>query len=87
MELTRAPYSDPLTLRERLAVKRDLATYDARKFIHTGFWQWLAHRLPRRLVYFAYIRVMAHAWAEVGNKHPDEIGYQEACERWMGTDL
>lgn len=25
------------------------------------FWFWLAHRLPRKLVYFAAIRLMAHA--------------------------
>lgn len=59
--------------------------YDFWRWRTTGLWQSLAHKLPRRIAYFAYIRVMAHAWADAGNKHPDELTVQETCERWEQT--
>jgi len=39
--------------------------------------------LPRRLVFWCYIRVMAHATSgPYGIYHPDEVTYKQACERW-----
>lgn len=82
MELTREPYSEPLTLRERVAVTRYGIKHDVRTFWRNGLWERLAQRMPRRLAYFAFVRVMAHAWSDAKHKEPNDITYQEACERW-----
>ncbi len=47
------------------------------------FYQWLANRLPRKLVYFAYIRL--HAAATTGkysHRCPDEVDWSEALKAW-----
>jgi hypothetical protein len=51
------------------------------------FFEWfaikLAWMLPRRVAFWAMIRVASHArsgpW---GNEHPDSIGYKEMHDRW-----
>lgn len=55
----------------------------ARKF--EALQVWLVWRLPRRLVYWAVIRVWAHATtATPAWQHdtPDSIGWNEALKRW-----
>lgn len=49
------------------------------------FWLWLAGRLPRRLVYWAAIRL----WAEATHKGPwspdgddPSMPFSVACQRW-----
>jgi hypothetical protein len=79
---TRRPYTEPYTLRERLMIRFTGAKYDWRAFWRNGLWQWIAHWLPRRIAYFAMIRVMAHAWAKAGNKTPNELTYEEVCRYW-----
>lgn len=81
--MQRVAFTEPFTIRERMSIKWAFARYDVRRFIESGLWQKLAHLLPRRIAYFAYIRVVAHAWAQVGNKHPDELNYGETCDLWM----
>lgn len=47
------------------------------------FCWWLAWRLPERVVYFAFMRLWAHAttgpWGDVG---PDSVTWSQACDRW-----
>lgn len=46
-------------------------------------WMWLVWRLPRRLIYFAVIRVWAHGtMGQYGNTRPDDLGWNEALKRW-----
>lgn len=45
--------------------------------------QWLAWRLPRRLAYWAFIRVHSHATCTVyRDKSPDEITWVQAAAAW-----
>jgi len=47
------------------------------------FWLWLAHRLPRKLVYYASIRLMAHATTgDYSYTVVPELTIMEALERW-----
>ena len=48
------------------------------------FWQWLAFRLPRRLAYWAAIRVGAYATSgpQYGTTVVPELTYMEALRRW-----
>jgi hypothetical protein len=46
-------------------------------------WQWLAWRLPRGLVYWCAIRVMAHATTgRYGTTVVPELPAMEALSRW-----
>lgn len=43
----------------------------------------LSRLLPRRLAYWCYIRVIAHATTgKFGNTHPDEATFGVASRRW-----
>jgi hypothetical protein len=45
---------------------------------------WIAWRLPKRVVLWAFIRVAAHATTgKYGNTHPDSIGYKDMHDRWV----
>lgn len=47
------------------------------------FVMWLAWRLPRRLAYWAAIRVAAHATTgEYGTTDPNELNVMDALDRW-----
>lgn len=47
------------------------------------FWWWLAWRLPRRLVYLAFIRLWAHGTTgQWGDQHPGLMTFDEASKRW-----
>lgn len=82
-DIARTPWTEPLTTRERIDVLVTGKKYDVRRWWKSGLWRWIAHRLPRRLALFVYIRVMAEAWAAT-NKSPDEITYEEAYKIWEG---
>jgi len=47
-------------------------------------YQKLAYLIPSRLVYFCYIRLMAHATTtdEGCKMTPDEMGFSKAAELW-----
>jgi hypothetical protein len=47
-------------------------------------YQKIAFLLPRRLVYFCYIRFMGHATSTGEGKKitPDEMTFSKACELW-----
>lgn len=50
-------------------------------------WQWLANKLPKRLVYFAVIRVWAHGTTGTfGATQPIELTVDEAIRRWPGNE-
>lgn len=47
------------------------------------FWMWLAWRLPRRLVYWAYIRVAAEATTEAfPDRTPFEVSLMDGLKAW-----
>lgn len=51
-----------------------------------NFWQWLANRLPKKLCYFAYIRIHAHATCtEYRNYTPNEVTWDMALKCWENT--
>jgi hypothetical protein len=43
---------------------------------------WLAWRLPKKLVMWCNVRVMANATVVYSDKQPDEITYSMAAEAW-----
>lgn len=47
-------------------------------------YQWVAYRLPQRLVYFVFIRFWANATTidEGRNMTPDEMTWTKAIELW-----
>ena len=58
--------------------------YQLREWWHTKLPQWAAHKLPRRIAFFAYVRVHAHATQSPGltDRTPYEIDWHEAMEAW-----
>jgi hypothetical protein len=49
------------------------------------FWSWLAWRLPKRLVYWAAIRLIANATqGKYSNQVVPELKILDALERWEG---
>jgi hypothetical protein len=47
------------------------------------FWQWVAARLPKRLVYFASIRLIAYATTgKYGTTIVPELSAMDALQRW-----
>jgi hypothetical protein len=51
--------------------------------LSTRFARWLAWRLPRQVVLWAMIRVVAHATTgKWGHEYPGSIGYKEMHDRW-----
>lgn len=43
----------------------------------------VAWKLPRKVVYWAYVRVMAHATSgPYGMEDVDRVSYSDACKRW-----
>jgi hypothetical protein len=46
-------------------------------------WRWLAWMLPRKLVYWAAIRLMGHAtMGQYGETDPNDLPVMEALHRW-----
>ena len=46
-------------------------------------WMWLAYRLPRRAVYFAAVRLVAHATTgKYSNTVVPELTAMDALTRW-----
>lgn len=52
--------------------------------IVNDFYQWIADKIPKRLVYFCFIRFMAYATThgEGTRMTPDEITFSKAIEIW-----
>jgi hypothetical protein len=48
------------------------------------FYQWVADKLPKKLVYFCYIRFMAYVTThgEGERMTPNEIGFSKAVDIW-----
>lgn len=50
------------------------------------FWQWLSHRLPKKLAYFCVIRVVAYATSgQYGNELVPELKALDAIKRFGDT--
>lgn len=48
-----------------------------------NFYLWLVGLLPRNIVYWAAIRLAAHATTgQFGNEGPDDVSVIEALRRW-----
>jgi hypothetical protein len=43
---------------------------------------WIAFRLPRKVVLYAYVRLIAWATSRYPDKTPDEITYVMGCVAW-----
>lgn len=53
---------------------------------HEKFWFWLAWRLPKKLVYFAAIRLTAFATqGDYSNTVVPELQAMEALKRWHSS--
>ena len=47
------------------------------------WWTWIVWLLPRNLIYWSAIRLMAHASTGAwGDEHPDDISIMKALARW-----
>lgn len=79
--MKREPYTEPYTRRERLSIRKELLTYDVRRFFREGIWRRLAWMLPHRVCLWAFIRVAGHAWVAT-NKPPDELNYPAIYDAW-----
>lgn len=80
--MKRERFTEPYTLREHTSIRLGLLKYDIKSFLRSGLWQSIAHKLPRRIAYFAYIRVVAHAWVVEGNVEPDALGFSAVLKHW-----
>jgi hypothetical protein len=50
-----------------------------------NFWRWLSYQLPKRLVYFAAIRLGAHATTgQYGSTVVPELTFMDAVGRYEG---
>lgn len=50
------------------------------------FWYWLVHRLPKRLIYFCFMQIMAHSTTgKHGNTIVPELTGMDAIDRY-GAD-
>lgn len=78
----REPFTKPYTRRERLSIRYSLKRYDVQQFFREGIWRRVAWRLPHGLAYWTMIRVFGHAWAEAGNKTPNELTYEDVSKAW-----
>lgn len=49
---------------------------------------WIAWHLPRKLAYWAFVRVAAHGTTgEWSGSVPDQLNIMEAMRRWDGVQL
>ena len=67
-EYTNSWFTDPVT--EYVAVN--------------NFYQWVANKLPKKLIYFCYIRFMAYATTHGEGVYmtPDEVTFSKAVDIW-----
>ncbi len=53
----------------------------------TNFWFWLVRRLPKRVIYFCFMHVMAHSTTgKYGNTIAPELTGMDAVKRY-GEDV
>ena len=82
LRLSKASFAEPYSLRERISIRFDLARYDLWRLRTEGIPQFIAYRVPRKVAYWAFIRVFSSAWADAENKTPDELTYDEVAKAW-----
>lgn len=71
--------------RRWLSVRLYGVRYRVQRFREWRYAELIAHRLPRKIAYFAYVRVVANASAEE-NRPPDDYRYAETCDAWESHD-
>lgn len=72
----------PISLRAKLLLHYDLFVYDLHK-VPERFCMWLAWRLPRVLVMWCAIRLMAHATqGKWGSQEVGTVSIMDALQRW-----
>lgn len=70
-------------MRERLHIWWYGVRLDIRMYRRDGFWRWVAHKLPKRVVYFALMRAYADVWADAKTIEPHEIDFERNTKYWQ----
>ncbi len=56
------------------------------KLLEVNLWYWLVDRLPKKLIYFCFMKVMVHATTgKYGNTEVPNITGMEAIKRYGET--
>jgi hypothetical protein len=72
----------PISLRAKLLLQYDLLRDDLRR-LPEKTWIWIAWRLPKPLVMWCAIRLMAHATTgKYGGEEVGAVSIMDALERW-----
>lgn len=72
----------PRTLRAKLLLRYDLIRYDMHK-VPEKLWVWIAWHLPRQLVLWCAVRLMAHATTgQYGSQEIGTVSILDALNRW-----
>ena len=72
----------PTTLWGKIVLRYDLIRYDMHR-MPEKMCMWIVWKLPRQLVMWCAIRLMAHATTgQYGNQEPDRVSIMEALKRW-----
>lgn len=72
----------PVTWWGKMVLRYDLLRYDMNK-IPERVCVWIAWRMPRQLVMWAAIRLMAHATTgKNGSRVPDRVSIMDALRSW-----
>jgi hypothetical protein len=72
----------PISLKAKLLLRYDLFRYDLHK-VPEIFWMWIAWKLPKPLVMWCAIRLMAHATTgQYGSQEVGTVSIMDALQRW-----
>jgi hypothetical protein len=72
----------PISLKAKLLLRYDLIRYDMRRWPEKVC-MWIAWKLPRQLVLWCAVRLMAHATTgQYGNQEPGRVSILDALDRW-----
>jgi hypothetical protein len=71
----------PISLKAKLLLRYDLFRYDMYK-VPEKVCVWIAWKLPKPLVMWCAIRLMAHATTGQYNQEPDSVSIMDALKRW-----
>lgn len=72
----------PTTLKGKLLLQYDLFCYDLHR-VPERIWMWTAWHLPKKLVLWAAVRLMAHATTgKYGSTNATHLTILDALQRW-----
>lgn len=74
----------PITLKERVIAGWWWRKYRIQWFVYEGVHRWIAGRLPKKIVLFAFVRASAYASSgtRCGKTSPDDLTYPLIYDRW-----